>query len=128
VSTIDELARSRYVSLTTYRRDGVGVDTPVWSAVDAAEMVVWTNAGSWKVKRIRNDARVRVTVCSVRGRIRKGAAQAEGTARILEDQEEMGRVRLLLARKYGWRFRLTEWPARVFSRGGRARVGIAITF
>lgn len=127
-STIDALARSRYVSLTTYRKNGVGVDTPVWSAVEDGELVVWTNADSWKVVRIRNDPRVRVTACTARGRIKEGAAQASGTARLLADDEELGRLRRLLTRKYGWQFRLVEWPARVFARGRRPHVGIAITF
>lgn len=126
MSTLDELARSRYVSLTTFRRDGVGIDTPVWHAVDGGELFIWTGVDTWKVKRLRNDPRAVVTVCTVRGRIKEGAARAEGAARILESDEDMARIRALLSRKYRWQFWLTEWPARVVRRGKRPQVGIAI--
>src|SRR2546423_8832669 len=78
-----ELGRSRYVSLTTFRRDGTAVATPVWQAVSGDEMFVVSDAGAGKVKRIRNNGRVVVTACDIRGRIAPGAAGAEGTARVV---------------------------------------------
>jgi uncharacterized protein len=127
MTTLDEFDRSRYVSLTTYRKDGTGVATPVWHAVDGSELFVWTRDDSWKVKRIRHNGRVLVAVCDMRGRITEGAPSAEGTARLL-DPTDLGRVRKLLARKYTWQFWLTDWPAMVVRRGRRPHTGIAITF
>jgi uncharacterized protein len=114
--TLDALARSRYVSLTTYRRDGVGIDTPVWHAVDDHTLYIWTNADSWKVKRIRNVPRAVVTVCTARGRIEEGAVRVEGAARLITDEDGMAHVRELLAGKYGWQFRVTELSAKLFRR------------
>ena len=97
--TLDALTRARYVSLTTYRKDGTPVATPVWHVVDDGRLYVWTEAGSWKVKRLRRDPRVKVVVCDVRGRIEPGAAEAVGTGRLL-DADGVEKVRRLLGRKY----------------------------
>jgi PPOX class probable F420-dependent enzyme len=120
-------ARYKYVSVTTFRKDGTGVATPVWFAVDGDELFVWTRSDSWKVKRLRNDSRVVITVCDVRGRIEDGAPTAEGRARLL-DQAGTGAVRRLLARKYTWQFWLVDWPAMIVRRGKRPHTGIAVTF
>lgn len=120
-------AKRKYVSMTTFRKDGTGVATPVWFAVDGDELFVWTRSDSWKIKRLRNNSRVVVTVCDVRGRIEDGAPSVEGTARLL-DQAGTGAVRKLLARKYTWQFWLFDWPAMVARRGKRPHTGIAVTF
>lgn len=106
-SVLQALTRASYVSLTTYRKDGTPVATPVWHAVEGGRLYVWTEAGSWKVKRLRRDPRVKVVVCDVRGRIAPGAAEAEGAARLLDD-EGREKVRRLMARKY-LMFRLGDW-------------------
>jgi PPOX class probable F420-dependent enzyme len=125
--TLDALARSRYVSLTTYRKDGVGVDTPVWHVVDDGTLYVWTNADTWKVKRIRNSSRVVVTVCSVRGRIEEGAVRAGGTARLVPDEDGKAHIQGLLAGKYGLLFRITELSAKLTGRRGRRpMIGVAV--
>lgn len=124
--TPEDFAHARYISLTTFRKDGTGVATPVWFAVDGGELFVWTGSDSWKVKRLRNDSRVVVTVCDVRGRIAEGAPSAEGTARLL-DAAGTGEIRKLLGRKYTWQFWLVDWPATVVRRGKRPQTGIAVT-
>jgi PPOX class probable F420-dependent enzyme len=124
--TPEDFADARYISLTTFRKDGTGVATPVWFAVEGGELLVWTNSDSWKVKRLRNDSRVVVTTCDARGRIAQGAPSAEGTARLL-DTAGTGAIRKLLARKYTWQFWLVDWPAMVVRRGKRPQTGIAVT-
>ncbi|WP_326700839.1 PPOX class F420-dependent oxidoreductase [Streptomyces sp. NBC_01754] len=125
--TLQDFARSEYVSLTTYRKDGTPVATPVWAAADGDVLYVWTRSDSWKVRRLRNDSRVRVTVCDVRGRIAEGAPSAEGTARLL-DEAGTAAVRGVLARKYTWKFWLVDVPATVVRLGKRPHTGIAVTF
>ncbi|WP_327243507.1 PPOX class F420-dependent oxidoreductase [Streptomyces sp. NBC_01320] len=125
--TLQDFDRSEYVSLTTYRKDGTPVATPVWAAAGGEELFIWTRSDSWKVKRIRNNSRVTVTVCDVRGRIADGAPSAEGTARLL-DEAGTRVVRGVLARKYTWKFWLVDWPAMVVRLGKRPHTGIAVTF
>jgi PPOX class probable F420-dependent enzyme len=120
-SVLDALTRARYVSLTTYRKNGTSVATPVWHVVDDGRLYVWTEADSWKVKRLRRDDRVKVVVCDVRGRIAPGAAEAEGAGRLL-DAEGIQKVRRLMGRKY-LLFRVGDWYANLTGR--RRRVPIA---
>ncbi|MGW3802474.1 PPOX class F420-dependent oxidoreductase [Streptomyces clavifer] len=125
--TLQDFSHSEYVSLTTYRKDGTPVATPVWAAADGDELYVWTRSDSWKVKRLRNNPRVLVTVCDVRGRIAEGAPSAEGEARLLDKDGTAG-VRKVLARKYTWKFWMVDWPATAVRLGKRPHTGIAVTF
>jgi PPOX class probable F420-dependent enzyme len=126
VSVVDEIGRSRYVSLTTYRKNGTGVDTPVWHVVSGGELFVVSEAEAWKVKRIRNNSHVVVTVCSVRGKVAPGAPSAQGTARLLDEAgTETGRA--LLARKY-LMSRMGNWLTKLLHLRRRPLIGIAVTF
>lgn len=120
-------AHSRYISLTTYRRNGTGVPTPVWAVEDEGELLVWTRDDSWKVKRLRNDERVTLSPCDVRGRVEEDAPTAEGTGRLMTGEGELDRVRRAMARKYGWQFRLTDTGGTLLRLGKRPHVGIAIS-
>jgi PPOX class probable F420-dependent enzyme len=126
MSVVDEIGRSKYVSLTTYRKDGTGVATPVWHVVDGGELLVVTGAETWKVKRIRNNSHVMVTVCNVRGRIAPGAPSAEGTARLL-DPAAIETTRTLVARKY-LLSRTGNWFAKILHLRRPPMAGIAVTF
>ncbi|GES33372.1 PPOX class F420-dependent oxidoreductase [Streptomyces angustmyceticus] len=121
------VARSPYVSLVTYRRSGTAVATPVWAVAEGDELLVWTRDDSWKVKRLRNDARVTVTPCDVRGRIAEGVPTVEGTGRLLEGKDALGRVRRAMAGKYGLRFRLMDSVGALVRGGKRPHVGISVT-
>jgi len=126
MTSLDEIGRSRYVSLTTYRKNGTGVATPVWHVVSGGELLVVSDADAWKVKRIRNNSHVVVTVCDFRGRIAPGAPSAEGTARLL-DEADTASGRKLLADKYV----LSRWGnrlARVLRLRRPPVIGIAVTF
>jgi len=64
----DELEREPYVNLVTFRRDGRGVETPVWFVVLDGKLYVFTDGTSAKVKRLRATGRVKIAPCGVRGR------------------------------------------------------------
>ncbi|MEU6296126.1 PPOX class F420-dependent oxidoreductase [Streptomyces erythrochromogenes] len=122
---LQELGSARYVSLTTFRKDGTPVATPVWAVADGGELYVWTRSDSWKVKRIRNDGRVTVAACDVRGRLADGTPVIEGRARLL-DEEGLRRVRKLMSRKYTWQFWAVDVPAALVRRGQRPHTAIAV--
>ena len=94
------LAKEPFVSLTTFRRDGTPVSVPVWCAADNGMLVVFSEADSWKVKRIRHDPHVRLAPCSARGKPRAPVVDADASL-----VEETTKVEGLLARKYGWAWR-----------------------
>jgi uncharacterized protein len=100
------LSGERYLSLTTYRRDGTAVSTPVWFVLDEGRVLVWTSAASRKAKRLRRDSRVRIAACDFRGNVH-GAAW-DGTARFLQ-QREGPHVQRLLRKKYPVARRLLSW-------------------
>jgi PPOX class probable F420-dependent enzyme len=126
MSLVDEIGRSRYVSLTTYRKDGTGVATPVWHVMNGGELLVVSDAEAWKVKRIRNNSHVVVTVCGIRGKIAPGAPSAQGTARLL-DEAATKTGRTLLARKYALS-RIGNWFTKILRLRRRPVIGIAVTF
>jgi uncharacterized protein len=125
VSAVDEISRSKYVSLVTYRRDGTPVATPVWHVTDGSELFVISEADAWKVKRVRKDSRAVVTVCNVRGTVAPGAPSAQGTARLL-DPAGTAAARRLLARKY-LSSRLGNWFAKLLRIRRPRMIAIAVT-
>jgi uncharacterized protein len=88
-----------YCLLTSFRRSGEGVGTPVWFAIENGTVYVKTGVDSGKVKRIRANPSVRLTPCTLRGRLRGPAAA--GTARVVTDPSEEARAEQALAGKYG---------------------------
>ena len=122
----EAIAGSKHVRLTTFRRDGTAVPTPVWHVIDGDELVVVSEAAAGKVKRIRNDGRVVVTACDFRGRVAEGAAETEGTARLL-DEAGTRHARDLLARRY-FTSRVGNGFARVLRLRRPPMVGIAVRF
>ncbi len=87
----------RYISLTTFRRDGRGVPTPVWFVRDGGLILVQTGEQSGKVKRIRRNPAVTIARCTASGRVRGRPVPAQ--ARLLPATGE-ARAEQLFRRKY----------------------------
>ncbi len=96
-ATAARVFRGRYLSITSYKRDGRGVATPVWFVQRDGRLLVHTDAASGKVKRIRRNPQVRVAVCTASGRLR--GEQVPAVAQILPDSE-IAAVEQLIADKY----------------------------
>jgi uncharacterized protein len=96
-SRLDQFANQNYISLETFKKNGEGVKTPVWFVLDHGVFYVYSEADSWKVKRIRNDPRVRVAVCNMRGTVK--GPWVDMTASIVEGDERRT-ADALLTRKY----------------------------
>jgi uncharacterized protein len=120
------LGASDFIQLTTFRRSGEGVPTPVWVVPDAGALAVFTPAGTGKLKRIGHTARVTVAECNRRGRVADDVEPVAATATTTADPAEVERVTRLLAAKYGLQFRLFMLVERVLSRGERRREVIHI--
>jgi PPOX class probable F420-dependent enzyme len=123
MTNLDLLGAEKYVLLTTFRKDGREVATPVWVVRDGDALGIWTVADSGKVKRIRRSGAVTVAPCDVRGRPHGEAVP--GTASIL-DSGSADRLRNLLRRKYGIMGWLGMLGSRI-RRGKDGTVGIRIT-
>ncbi|MFF0488342.1 PPOX class F420-dependent oxidoreductase [Nocardia sp. NPDC003482] len=113
---------AKYVLLTTFRKNGNPVGTPLWAALDDGKLYVWTASDSWKVKRVRNNPAVTLQPCSVSGKPRGEVVR--GTGRVL-DEAGTERVRGLIKRKYGIMGWLTV-SGSVLRRGRSGTIGIEI--
>jgi PPOX class probable F420-dependent enzyme len=126
---VGQLDGARYVSLTTYKRDGTGVASPVWITGDAGHLALMTGSDSWKAKRLARNPAVQVEVCDARGRVAPGAYRATGTATVSTDTARLEEIERQLAAKYGIQYRLiglldaVRNLQRRFGRGGRSRGG-----
>jgi PPOX class probable F420-dependent enzyme len=106
------LATERYVSLTTFRKNGEAVRTPVWMAPDpqrAGVLYVFTGGSAGKVKRIRDNSRVELAPCTMRGKVTGETIPA--VARILSPSEVENADRPL-TRKYPIAKRLLDFRDR----------------
>jgi PPOX class probable F420-dependent enzyme len=111
MSAIDALGEARYVNLETFRKNGTGVQTPVWGARDGNELVIFTNGDSYKVKRLRRNSKIRIAECNVRGAL-KGPWH-DGTGRLVDDEPGKQSVLHALHEKYGWQMTLADWGGRI---------------
>lgn len=100
-----QLAGQKYISLTTFKKDGTGVRTPLWFAENDGKLYVMTRNDSWKYKRIRNNQNVKVAPSTIRGTLTGPEFSAK--ARILPPQEWKA-AHKLIQRKY-WLARLPVW-------------------
>jgi uncharacterized protein len=96
------IQNQKYISLTTFRKNGASVATPVWFGEDGDKLYVMTRSDMGKMKRIRNNPAVRVALCTIRGKVM--GPEFAATARILP-AEEHAHARQTINRKY-WMARL----------------------
>lgn len=97
--SITDLDDPQYISLRTFRKNGTAVDTPVWAVEEGGKSYVWTQADSWKTKRIRNNSAVQIAVCDMKGTVEGEWIDAQAT--IDDDAAEEKKMRKRLAKKYG---------------------------
>lgn len=120
---VERLARGKYLSLTTFKKDGSSVATPVWVARDGNELVVVTDATSGKAKRIRNNGHVLLAPCDVRGKIT--GPSVDGTAR-LTNSTETEHIAAQIKRKYGLAYTAIGLLEKLRRREANGSVGIRI--
>jgi hypothetical protein len=126
------LADERYMLLTTFRRDGTPVATPVWVApYDEQSVAFWTGSGSGKAKRLAHTQRVTVQPSDARGRVVPGTEPVEATARVVSG-EELEAIRRRVIAKYGYQARVTKvlitsWRRLKGKRVPYADLGVIVT-
>ena len=126
--TFQPFAGQKYLSLETFKKNGQGVRTPIWFAADPgknlesgdAKLFVYTNGDSGKVKRIRNNAHVRIAPCNMSGKLL--GEWVEARAEIVAGAEAEYGDRLLNKKYLPWKQLLNFFAS--FRR--RGRVGFVI--
>lgn len=119
-SALGQFSNEKYLSLETYRKTGAPVRTPLWFAEENGLLYIYSLADAGKVKRIRNNPRVRVAPCDMRGNLK--GEWVNGHARIL-DGAERDHANSLLDEKYGLMKRIGNLTSNLL---GRKRTFLAI--
>jgi PPOX class probable F420-dependent enzyme len=126
-AALASIADERFVSLTTFRKSGEGVSTPVWIARDGDALIVTTPDGTGKVKRLRNSGRVELRPSDRMGKVAAGAPVVSGVAEIVDtDQARATQARIFLS-KYRFEYRLFMFIERLGKKGQKKRVCLRIT-
>ncbi|WP_407343758.1 PPOX class F420-dependent oxidoreductase [Pengzhenrongella phosphoraccumulans] len=123
---LDVCGRATYVRLTTFRRDGTPVPTPVWVVRDGGSLLVITGAAAGKTKRLRHTPRVLIAPSDMRGRVAADVEDVEATATVSSSPAELERLSTLLKAKYGVQYAVMRLADRVRARGADASVQIRI--
>jgi PPOX class probable F420-dependent enzyme len=101
---LETLFPGRYLSITSFKRDGTGVATPVWFVSDGARLFAFTDLQSLKIRRIRRNPHVLVASCRVNGKLRREPVAAR--AEVLTATAELQRVQKLLLARYKVSYRV----------------------
>jgi uncharacterized protein len=94
----------RYLSVTSFKRDGTGIATPVWFVSDGTRLFAFTDLHSAKVRRVRRNPDVLVAPCRVDGKLRSKRVSAR--VEVLTGTPELERVQKLLLERYKISYRL----------------------
>ncbi|QSE93650.1 PPOX class F420-dependent oxidoreductase [Rhodococcus pseudokoreensis] len=116
-----------FVSLTTFRRSGEPVSTPVWIARDGDALIVTTPEESGKVKRLRNNESVELRPCSRRGKVDARVDPVAAVAEIVTDESASRRMADTIRDEYGLEYRIVMFIERVLARRRKPRVLLRIT-
>ena len=102
------LADEKYLLLTTFKRDGTPVATPVWAApMDSGAIGFWSSTGSGKAKRLAHTSRVTVQPCDARGRTKAGSTVTDATAVVVKGAQ-FEEITKKINAKYGFMTKVTK--------------------
>ncbi|MGA5448872.1 PPOX class F420-dependent oxidoreductase [Streptomyces umbrinus] len=121
---LDRIGKGKHVSLTTFRRNGQPVPTPVGSLVHEGTLYALTPPDTGKAKRIRGNPEVTIAPCDMKGTVPADAPTVTATARLL-DPAETARVQEMMKRRF-LMYRLVHLIDRI-ARRERRLVAIAIS-
>lgn len=122
-----DIGDEKFVSLTTFKRNGDAIASPMWIARDGGHLVIWTPADTWKVKRVRRDPRVTLRPSGRTGTVKPDAPLVTGTAEVVTDADYVAHVRELIKKKYGLGFTVITSLEAIVARGRKPRVALRIT-
>ena len=108
--------KEKYVNLSTQKKDGSFINTPVWFAQegDTNSFYIFSAGEAGKVKRIRNFSSVKVAICDVRGNLEGewNSAQAE----LIDDEASVIRAYRYLLKKYGLTIKVYDFFSKLFGK------------
>ena len=118
---LDKIKSEKYISLETYRKNNQAVKTPVWFVIKNDSIIIVTRDQTGKIKRLRNNQKVKIATCSIKGKI--SMQQIPGTAQILTEKETTEAVKLR-DKKYGFFSKISKFLTR--NKGNLLAISIKI--
>lgn len=102
------LGDEKYLLLTTTKRDGTPVATPVWAVpLDDGSIGFWTSSDSGKAKRLAHTPEVTVQPCDMRGKVKEGTSPTDATAKVVSG-DDMNEIKAKVSEKYGFQTKITK--------------------
>ncbi len=105
------LDHAKYLSFQTFRKNGVGISTPVWFVEDQRKYYIFSANQAGKVKRLRNSPQSKIAPCDSRGGVL--GAWIETEAAFVDSIEEQQHAYHLFAQKYGWQLAFINFFSRL---------------
>jgi uncharacterized protein len=103
------LGDEKYLLMTTFRKNGTPVSTPVWIVdLGDGQLGFWTSSGSGKAKRLAHTQRVTLQPCDGRGKVKTGSTATEATAELVGDGPQLEAIRKAVVAKYGFQTKLAK--------------------
>jgi PPOX class probable F420-dependent enzyme len=121
VVSFKDVIGSKYLLLTTFTKDGRPKPTPIWGVPEGDKLLVITDDGSWKVKRIKNTPRVTIARSAALGKPKSDPV--EGIAQVLP-KSETRRVYNAVLKRY-W-YHAPWFYAHTILRGGIDKVHVGL--
>ena len=105
------IENQRYVSLSTWTKDGSQKRTPIWiSLLDDGQVGFTTGKKTWKVRRIGRNPSVELQSCNRKGELTEGSKSYSGSARVVDsDEKEYKQVKNAIQKKYGIQYLLIRF-------------------
>ncbi len=100
---------ANYLSISTQKRDGTWVNTPVWFAKENECFYLFSEGKAGKVKRIRNFHEVKICPCTMMGKLTGEWQNAQ--AELLSDASATMQAHTALLKKYRWQMRMLDLGA-----------------
>jgi uncharacterized protein len=116
---ISQFDKTNYINLETYRKNGISVITPVWFVIEGKNFFVITKSSTGKIKRLRNNPKIRISPCDFRGKVKGKWLNGLAT---LKTPDEYPQINNLRNKKYGFRTKLVS----LFTRGKGSLIIICI--
>lgn len=125
------LSDEKYLSFTTFTKDGTPKPTPIWIAdLGDDTMGFTTYEDSWKIRRLKNNPNVMLQPCDMKGEIEEGTTAVEATATYVTGGPQFEKVRGLIDKKYGFAVKVIKLMNSVramLGKGGQSDTAIIIT-
>jgi len=114
--------KEKYVNLSTQKKDGSLVNTPVWFAQDGEKkhFYIFSAGEAGKVKRIRNFSSVKVAICDFKGNLRGEWISAQ--AELIDEEDSKVRAYRQLHKKYGLTIKVFDFFSKLFGKYEKRQV------